>query len=144
TASQAYVMRRKPFGTLLPSAHAIEREYLLISALNSAGFPVPRPHALCDDTSVIGAAFYIMEAVPGTVYRVGDLPGIAPNERRRIYEAVIAALATLHKLNYPALGLNDYGRPGNYFARQVQRWTQQYRAAETERITAVERLIEWL
>lgn len=144
TAERAYVMRRKPFGALLPSAHAIEREYRVIAALSSAGFPVPRPYALCEDTSVIGAAFYIMEAVQGTVHRVGSLPGVAPAERRRTYESVITTLASLHKLNYQALGLGDYGRPGNYFARQVQRWTQQYRAAETERIAAVERLVEWL
>jgi len=144
TAERAYVMRRKPFGTLLPSAHAIEREYRLISSLSSAGFPVPKPYALCEDTSVIGAAFYIMEAVQGTVHRVGSLPGATPAERRRIYELVIAALAALHELNYEAIGLGDYGRPGNYFARQVQRWTRQYRASETERITAVERLVEWL
>jgi aminoglycoside phosphotransferase (APT) family kinase protein len=144
TAERAYVMRRKPFGALLPSAHAIEREYRLISALNSVGFPVPRPYASCEDTSVIGAAFYIMEAVQGAVYRVGSLPSAAPAERRRTYEAVIAALAALHELNYEAVGLGDYGRPGNYFARQVQRWTRQYRASETERIDAVERLIEWL
>jgi aminoglycoside phosphotransferase (APT) family kinase protein len=144
TAERAYVMRRKPFGALLPSAHAIEREYRLISVLNSVGFPVPRPYASCEDTSVIGAAFYIMEAVQGTVYRVGSLPGVAPAKRRRTYDAAIAALAALHELNYEAIGLSDYGRPGNYFARQVQRWTRQYRASETERIEAVERLIEWL
>jgi aminoglycoside phosphotransferase (APT) family kinase protein len=144
TAERAYVMRRKPFGTLLPSAHAVEREYRLISSLNSAGFPVPKAYALCEDTSVIGAAFYIMEAVQGSVYRDGTLPDVAPAERRRIYEAVVAALAALHELNYEAIGLGDYGRPGNYFARQVQRWTRQYRAAQTERIEAVERLIEWL
>ena len=144
TVERAYVMRRKPFGNLLPSAHAIEREYRLITALSSAGFPVPRPYALCEDTSVIGAAFYIMEAVQGTVYRVGSLPGVSPAERRRIYEAVVTTLAALHKLDYQAIGLADYGRPGNYFARQVQRWTQQYRASETERIVAVEKLIEWL
>jgi aminoglycoside phosphotransferase (APT) family kinase protein len=144
TAERAYVMRRKPFGTLLPSAHAIEREYRLISSLNSVGFPVPKPYALCENTSIIGAAFYIMEAVQGTVHRVGSLPSVAPAERRQIYEAVIAALAALHELNYDAIGLGDYGRPGNYFARQVQRWTRQYRASETERISAVERLIEWL
>jgi len=129
--------------TLLPSAHAIEREFRLILALNSPGFPAPRPYALCEDTSVIGAAFYIMEAVRGMVHRVGSLPSVAPAERRRIYEAVIAALAALHELNYGAIGLGDYGRPGNYFARQVQRWTRQYRASETERIPAVEQLIEW-
>ena len=144
TAARAYVMRRKPFGTLLPSAHAVEREYRLISSLNAAGFPAPKAYALCEDTSVIGAAFYIMEAVQGTVHRVGTLPDLAPAERRRIYEAVVAALAALHELNYEAIGLGDYGRPGNYFARQVQRWTRQYRASQTERIESVERLIEWL
>ena len=144
TPQRAYVMRRKPFGTLLPSAHAIEREYRLISTLSAAGFPVPKPYASCEDTSVIGAAFYIMEAVQGTVYRVGSLPDVAPAERRRIYEATIATLAMLHGLNHEAIGLGNYGRVGNYFARQVQRWTQQYRASETERIAAVEQLIEWL
>jgi aminoglycoside phosphotransferase (APT) family kinase protein len=144
TPYRTYVLRRKPFGPLLPSAHAVEREYRLISALNLVEFPVPHAYALCVDASVIGTTFYVMEAVQGTVYRDGSLPGLEPKPRRRIYEAMIAALAALHQVKYDTIGLTGYGKTGNYFARQVQRWTQQYRASETERIEEVEKLIAWL
>lgn len=142
--SGAYVLRRKPFGAILPSAHAVEREHRLIAALYPTGFPVPRPYALCEDPAIIGAPFYVMDMVPGRTLWDGRLPGMAPAERRAIYEAMIANLARLHSYDPAELGLSDYGAPGNYFERQVGRWTKQYRAAETERIEEVERLIEFL
>jgi aminoglycoside phosphotransferase (APT) family kinase protein len=144
TPARAYVLRRKPFGPLLPSAHAVDREFRLISALAATGFPVPRAFALCEDPGVIGAVFYVMEAVEGPIHWDGSLPGMAPAERRAAYEALISTLARLHGVDYAAIGLSDYGRPGNYFARQVERWTKQYRASETDRIEAAERLIAWL
>ena len=143
-ASGEMVLRRKPFGPLLPSAHAVEREFRLISALHPTGFPVPRPLALCSDDGVIGSPFYAMELVEGRIFWDGTLPGLAPAERRSIYEGAIGTLARLHGLDPAAIGLGDYGRPGNYFGRQIDRWTRQYRAAQTADIPAVERLIEWL
>jgi aminoglycoside phosphotransferase (APT) family kinase protein len=144
TPNRAYVLRRKPFGALLPSAHAVDREYRLITALHGTGFPVPLTYGLCEDPEVIGAVFYVMEAVEGAIHWDGALPGMKPAERRRVYEAMIGALARLHNVDYEAIGLADYGRPGNYFARQVERWTKQYRASETDRIEAAENLIAWL
>ena len=144
TPGGAYVLRRKPFGPLLPSAHAVEREYRLIRALHGTGFPVPRADALCEDAGVIGAAFYVMEAVEGVVHWNAALPELGPTERRGVYEAMIRTLARLHRTDHHAIGLGDYGRPGNYFARQVDRWTKQYRAAEGDRLEAAERLIDWL
>ncbi len=144
TPNRAYVLRRKPFGQLLPSAHAVDREYRLITALHGTGFPVPLTYGLCEDPEVIGAVFYVMEAVEGTIHWDGALPGLKPAERRRVYEAMIGTLARLHNVDYEAIGLGDYGRPGNYFARQVERWTKQYRASETDRIEAADNLIAWL
>jgi aminoglycoside phosphotransferase (APT) family kinase protein len=144
TPTRAYVLRRKPFGPLLPSAHAVEREFRLISALGATGFPVPKAYALCEDASVIGAVFYVMEAVEGPIFWNGALPGMEPHERRATYEAMISTLARLHQTDFAAIGLSDYGRPGNYFARQVERWTKQYRASEADKIPAAERLIDWL
>jgi aminoglycoside phosphotransferase (APT) family kinase protein len=138
------VLRRKPFGALLPSAHAVEREYRVIAALHPTGFPVPRPYALCEDTEIIGAPFYVMEMVEGRVLWSGAMPDAEPAERRATYNAMVDTLARLHGIDPQAAGLADYGAPGNYFERQVRRWTKQYRAAETERIDAMERLIEWL
>jgi aminoglycoside phosphotransferase (APT) family kinase protein len=144
TPGRAYVLRRKPFGPLLPSAHAVDREFRLISALNTVAFPAPRAYALCEDAGVIGAIFYVMEAVEGAIHWDGALPGLEPTGRRKVYEAMVTTLAELHGVDYAAIGLGDYGRPGNYFARQVERWTRQYRASETDRIEAAERLMEWL
>ena len=144
TPGCTYVLRRKPSGTLLPSAHAVDREFRLISALLGAGFPVPRPYALCEDPSVIGAMFYVMQAVAGPIYWDGSLPELAPPARRAAYVSMVETLAQLHNVDYAAIGLADYGRPGNYFARQVERWTRQYRASETHRIDAAERLMAWL
>lgn len=138
------VLRRKPFGKLLPSAHAVEREHRLISALHPAGVPVAAPVALCEDPEVIGAPFYLMELVEGRTLWNGALPDCAPDERGAIYRAMIDTLAKLHAVNPVAVGLGDYGAPGNYFARQVGRWTKQYRMAQTDDIPEVERLIEWL
>src|SRR5499426_4502090 len=139
-----YVLRRKPPGKLLPSAHAVDREYRVITALGKSGFPVPRTFALCEDDSVIGTAFYIMDCVHGRIFVDPAIPGVTPAERRAIYESLIDVLAHLHTTDWQALGLADFGRPGNYFARQIHRWTQQYRASETEKIESMERLIPWL
>ena len=138
------VLRRKPFGPILPSAHAVDREYRVIAGLHPTGFPVPRPYGLCEDDAVIGAPFYVMEMVEGRTIWDGAMPGMTPPERRAHYDAMVDTLAALHQTDYAAAGLGDYGKPGNYFERQVGRWTKQYRAAETERMESVERLIEWL
>ena len=139
-----YVLRRKPPGKLLPSAHAVDREYRVITALGKSGFPVPRTFALCEDDSVIGTAFYVMDCEHGRIFTDPAIPGITARERGAIYESLIAVLARLHTADWQALGLADFGRPGNYFARQIHRWTQQYRASETEKIESMERLIPWL
>jgi aminoglycoside phosphotransferase (APT) family kinase protein len=144
TPDRAYVLRRKPFGKLLPSAHAVDREYRVITALHATGFPVARTYGLCTDDSVIGAAFYIMAMVEGRIFWDGTLPGIAPAERRAIYESEIRTLARLHQYDPEKIGLSDYGKSGNYFARQIDRWTKQYRASETQTIEPMNRLIEWL
>lgn len=142
--SGAYVLRRKPFGTLLPSAHAVDREYRLIAGIHPTGFPVAKPYGLCTDESVIGAMFYVMALVEGRNLWDGTLPGLDPVERTGLYEAMVDTLADLHNTDYAAAGLGDYGKPGNYFARQVERWTKQYRASETEVMPEVERLIAFL
>lgn len=144
TAEGPYVLRRKPFGVLLPSAHAVEREYRLLAALSPTGFPAPRPTVLCEDAEVIGAPFYIMEMVEGRGFWDGALPEAPKAERVPLYEAMIDTLAALHGLDHVALGLGDFGRPGNYFVRQIERWTRQYRAAQTDDIPEVEKLIDWL
>jgi aminoglycoside phosphotransferase (APT) family kinase protein len=139
-----YVLRRKPPGKLLPSAHAVDREYRVITALGKTGFPVPRTHVLCEDPAVIGTAFYVMDCVHGRVITDPAIPGLTPRERSAIYHSLGEVLARLHTVDWRALGLDDFGRPGNYFARQIHRWTQQYRASETEKIEAMERLIAWM
>ena len=144
TPGRKYVLRRKPFGVLLPTAHAVDREYRLITALETVRFPVPHAYAICRDPNVIGAMFYLMEAVEGTIHWDAALPTLTSDTRRKIYEAMISTLANLHLIDYTAIGLGDYGRPGNYFARQIERWTKQYRASETRRIDEAERLMEWL
>jgi aminoglycoside phosphotransferase (APT) family kinase protein len=128
----------------LPSAHAVDREYRVITALGKTGFPVPRTFTLCEDDAVIGTAFYIMDCVHGRVITDPAIPGVTPRERRLIYESIVDVLARLHTTDWRALGLADFGRPGNYFVRQLHRWTQQYRASETEKIESMERLIPWL
>ncbi|MGH6615365.1 phosphotransferase family protein [Sphingomonas sp.] len=144
TPDRAYVLRRKPFGPILPSAHAVDREYRVIAGLHPTGFPVPQPYGLCEDDAVIGSAFYVMEMVEGRTIWDGSMPDATPAERRAHYDAMVDTLAALHNLDYAAAGLEAYGKPGNYFERQVARWTKQYRASETELMPDVEALIEWL
>ncbi|MDQ1154831.1 phosphotransferase family protein [Brevundimonas sp. SORGH_AS_0993] len=144
TPGAAYVLRRKPPGVLLPSAHAVDREFQVVSALHAQSFPVARPYALCTDEAVIGSIFYVMERVEGRIFWDLKLPGLAPAERRAIYEAQTDTLARLHAFDPVAVGLGDYGKAGNYFARQVGRWTKQYRASETEPVPAMDRLIAFL
>jgi aminoglycoside phosphotransferase (APT) family kinase protein len=144
TPSAAYVLRRKPPGVLLPSAHAVDREFQVISALAAQGFPVAKPHALCLDEAVIGSIFYVMDKVEGRIFWDLKLPGLTPVERRAVYEAQTDTLARLHAFDPAAIGLGDYGKAGNYFARQVGRWTKQYRASETESVPAMDRLIAFL
>ena len=144
TPGRSYVMRRKPFGKLLPSAHAVDREFRVIAALSKQGFPVAKAYALCTDDTVIGAAFYIMSMEEGRVFWDPTLPSQTPDARRKIFTSKIETLAKLHTYDPQAIGLGDFGKPGNYFARQVDRWTKQYRASETQHIPEVEKLIEWL
>jgi aminoglycoside phosphotransferase (APT) family kinase protein len=139
-----YVMRRKPPGTLLPSAHAVDREYRVISALAKTDVPVAKSYALCEDESVIGTMFYIMDYVQGRILWDPSLPGMTPAQRKDIFNEMNRVIAALHSVDYRAVGLETYGKPGSYLERQVARWTKQYRASETERIDAVENLIEWL
>ena len=144
TPATRYVMRRKPPGKLLPSAHAVDREYRVITALGATDVPVPRTYALCEDPAVVGTAFYIMEYVHGRLMVDPWLPGVSREHRAALFDDMNRVLATLHTVDPAAVGLADFGRPGNYFARQIHRWIQQYRASETEKIEAMERLIEWL
>jgi aminoglycoside phosphotransferase (APT) family kinase protein len=139
-----YVMRRKPPGVLLPSAHAVDREFRVISALAATEVPVAKAYALCEDASVISTMFYVMDYVEGRVIWDPRLPDLAPDQRKGHYAELGRVIAALHRVDFNAVGLSDYGKPGNYIERQVARWTKQYRAAETETIEAVERLIEWL
>jgi len=143
-ASGDTVLRRKPFGQLLPSAHAVDREYRLLSALHPLGFPVPRPLALCSEPNVIGAIFYVMELAKGRPYANGALPEFDPATRRRMYDQLIDTLADLHAIDPIAAELGDFGRPGNYFERQVARWTRQYRDSQTDYLPEMERLIAFL
>jgi aminoglycoside phosphotransferase (APT) family kinase protein len=143
-SSGDYVLRRKPFGQLLPSAHAVDREYRLLSALSPLGFPVPRPLALCDDPGVVGAIFYVMELAKGRPYADGALPDFDPATRASMYEQLVDTLADLHNIEPSAADLADFGKPGNYFERQVARWTRQYRDSETDYLPEMERLIAFL
>jgi aminoglycoside phosphotransferase (APT) family kinase protein len=146
TPSRTYAMRSKPgpVARLLPSAHAIEREFRVLKALGPTEVPVPKVYCLCEDEAVIGRMFYVMECVEGRVLWEQGLPGMAPSERAAIYDEMNRVMAALHNADYQALGLADFGKPGNYFARQIGRWTKQYRASETERIPEMDHLIDWL
>lgn len=144
TPGRTYVLRRKPPGVLLASAHAVDREFTVISALHAQGFPVAKPYALCTDDAVVGSMFYVMEKVEGRVLWDLKLPGMEPAQRREIYEAQVDTLARLHAFDPTAIGLEAYGKPGNYFERQVGRWTKQYRASEIDPIPAMDRLIDFL
>jgi aminoglycoside phosphotransferase (APT) family kinase protein len=139
-----YVLRRKPPGKLLPSAHAVDREYKVISALHKVGFPVARPHVLCEDEAVIGTAFYVMDYVAGRVLWDPALPGMTRGQRAAIWDEQNRVISNLHVLDYRAIGLEGFGKPGNYIGRQVERWSKQYRASETQRIEAMDHLIDWL
>jgi aminoglycoside phosphotransferase (APT) family kinase protein len=143
---QHYVLRTKPgpAARLLPSAHAIDREYRVMDALNKAGFPAARQYLLCTDESVIGRAFFVMEFVEGRVLWDQALPGMTLAGRAAIYDELNRVIAQLHTIDYAAIGLADYGKPGNYFARQIERWTRQYQASATETIEAMDQLIAWL
>jgi aminoglycoside phosphotransferase (APT) family kinase protein len=144
TPERKYVLRRKPPGKLLPSAHAVDREFRVISALNKIDFPVARAYALCTDEDVIGTMFYVMSMVEGRVLWNGRVPGVSREERRAIYESQVDTLAALHTADYMALGLETFGKPGNYFKRQIDRWSKQYYASETAKLSQFDELARWL
>lgn len=144
TPTARYVLRKKPPGALLPSAHQVDREHRVMTALGALGFPVPLMRGLCEDPDVIGTAFYVMDFMEGRIFRDARMPGLAPSERAALYDDLNATLARLHAVDWRAAGLHDYGRPGNYFERQIGRWTKQYRGAQTEDIPDMEALIERL
>ena len=143
-AGKSYVLRRKPPGTLLPSAHAVDREYRVLTALRDSDVPVPRTYCLCEDETLIGTAFFVMDCVAGRVLWDPSLQAQDRAGRRAVYEEMNRVIAALHRTDYRAVGLEDFGKPGNYLGRQIARWTKQYRASETERIDAMDRLIAWL
>ncbi len=139
-----FVLRKQPSGPLLPSAHAVDREFRVIGALHAAGFPVARPVCLGDDPGILGTLFYVMQYVEGRNFWDPTLPGLSPGERAALYAEMNRVLVALHALDFAAIGLQDFGKPGNYFARQIARWSRQYRASETEPIEAMEQLLVWL
>ena len=141
---QEFVLRRKPPGILLPSAHAVDREYKVITALQNTEVPVPKTYGLCEDEDVIGTSFFVMDFLDGSIYWDLLLADKSPKERTEIYASKNKVIAELHKVNYENVGLSNYGKPGNYIARQVSRWTKQYLASETENIPAMNNLIDWL
>jgi aminoglycoside phosphotransferase (APT) family kinase protein len=143
-AGRDLILRKQPAGELLPSAHAVDREFRVQSALAGSGVPVPRMEHFCDDRAVIGTLFYAMEALDGRVLHDPALPGLEPAERAAIYDAMNEVLAKLHRVDWEAIGLESFGRPGSYFARQINRWTRQWRASKTREIPEIERLIAWL
>ena len=144
TPGQSYVLRRKPFGPLLPSAHAVDREYKVQKALHDAGFPVSRQFGLCEDDGVIGSMFYVMGFTEGRSYWDGTLPDRTPDQRTAIYNEMVDTLAKLHSFDPEKIGLGDFGKPGNYCARQISRWSKQYKLSETGTNATMDRLIEWL
>ncbi len=137
------VMRKRPPGDLLASAHQVDREHRAMHALRDSDVPVPKMHLFCDDESVVGQQFYIMEQIEGRVTK-SEMPNMTPAERTAIYDDFVRILAALHQVDYLAAGLERHGRPGNYFARQIDRWTKQYRAAQTDDLPEMEKLIEWM
>jgi aminoglycoside phosphotransferase (APT) family kinase protein len=139
--AKRYVLRKKPPGQLLASAHQVDREYRVMNALEETGVPVPRMRHLCDNASIIGTAFYVMDFLDGRIFRDATLPGLSRAERSAIYDELNSTLAKLHQVDYVARGLSDFGRAGGYFERQVARWIKQYRGAESEHIPAMEQLI---
>jgi len=144
TPSKKYVLRRKPPGKLLPSAHAVDREYRVIAALYPLGFPVAKPYGLCEDDSVLGTAFYVMDMVEGRILWDATLPQYEPKERAAIFEAKISTFAALHNVDWRAAGLEGFGKEGDYIARQIHRWTKQYQMSETTKIPEMDKLIDWL
>ena len=144
TSDARFVMRKKPPGTLLPSAHQVEREYRIIKALAATDVPVPRVHLLCEDVGVIGTAFFVMDFVEGRIMRDPMMPDSSPHERAACYDSMNDVLARLHKVDFRAVGLGDYGRPQAYVARQLARWSKQYEASKIDEIPEMDRLIEWL
>jgi aminoglycoside phosphotransferase (APT) family kinase protein len=144
TPTLKYVLRRKPPGVLLKSAHAVDREFRVMRALFERGFPVPEPLALCEDEAVLGTAFYVMRHVPGRVFLINAMPDLTREERAAVYDSANAVLAQLHSLDHEAAGLGDFGRPGNYFERQIGRWSKQYESSKTDDIPEMDRLIDWL
>src|SRR6266849_9760103 len=144
TPAARFVMRKKPPGTLLQSAHQVEREFRIIKALAATDVPVPRVHLLCEDAEVIGTAFFVMDFVAGRIMRDPMMPDSSPRERAACYDSMNDVLARLHKVDFRAVGLGDYGRPAAYVERQVARWSKQYEASKTEEIPEMDRLIEWL
>jgi aminoglycoside phosphotransferase (APT) family kinase protein len=144
SGSGTYVLRRKPLGHLLPSAHAVDREYRVMRALAPTAVPVPRVYALCEDDAIIGSIFYVMEFLDGRVFWDQRLPGLASTDRRAMFASMNAVIAALHSVDHIAVELEGFGRPGNYMARQIGRWSKQYQASETEPQPAMDGLIEWL
>ncbi len=144
TPNQSYVLRRQPFGKLLPSAHAVDREYKAMASLYPTGFPVPRAYGLCEDPQVLGSMFFVMGLADGRSLWDGALPASQPDERRAIYNAMIDTMADLHMTDPSSIGMGDFGKPDDYCARQIARWTKQYKLSETETIPEMDRLIEWL
>jgi aminoglycoside phosphotransferase (APT) family kinase protein len=144
SSGQRCVVRRKPAGHLLRSAHAIDREYRVLKALCETGFPVPMPFAYCDDASIIGSEFYVMSFADGRVYWDPTLPTETPAGRQALYAEAARVIARLHDIDFRAAGLETYGKQGGYLARQIKRWTEQYRASQTDALEAMERLIDWL
>ncbi len=144
TASRRYVLRKQPPGELLPSAHQVDREHRVMKALQDTGVPVPRMFCLCEDTAIIGTKFYVMEMVEGRLFTEALLPSLTPDERRSIYLDLARILAALHSVDVAAVGLSDFGRPGNYYERQIGRWSKQYIASKTEQIDAMDKLMAWL
>ncbi|MFM0337335.1 phosphotransferase [Paraburkholderia fungorum] len=142
--SGRYVLRRQPPGTLLKAAHAVDREFRVLSALGQTAVPVARAYHLCEDREVIGSLFYVMSYEDGQIFWNPALPEVPMEERGSIYDAVLSTMAALHDVDVDEVGLSDYGRPGNYFARQIDVWTRQYRAAQTDTLQAMDSLIEWL
>jgi aminoglycoside phosphotransferase (APT) family kinase protein len=140
----SYVLRKQPPGDLLPSAHAVDREYRVMTALAATGVPVPRTYAYCDDRSIVGTPFFVMDFADGRQFFDPALPDLPAAQRTALWDDINAVIARLHTVDYAAAGLADYGKSGNYFERQIGRWTRQYRASETERIESMDRLIEWL
>jgi aminoglycoside phosphotransferase (APT) family kinase protein len=144
TPARDYVLRKKPPGQLLPSAHQVDREYRVMTALRGSGVPVPPTCVMCTDDTIVGTPFFVMACVEGRVFRQPHLPGVPAADRRAMYDDMVDVLARLHGVDVAAVGLGDYGKPGNYYARQIARWGRQYEAAKTGEIEAMNRLMAWL